>query len=161
MPSEPHRSISVDRHFMLVEDLLRGREHDRHSLAARLGIKPAMAHRLMKAALRLPGVVERQDGRRRVIKMDLTAIAPVPSYPTAVAACFGSSLWPLFEGSSYREGIALHAEPAGEGIVNRLPGEGAAPARVRPDSVADVHEGDHERKDALVVALAGPSLCQR
>ena len=37
--------------------------------------------------------------------MDLSAIAPVPSYPTAVAACFGSSLWPLFEGSSYREGI--------------------------------------------------------
>ena len=105
MPSEPHRSASVDRHFLLVEDLLRGREHDRHSLAARLGIKPAMAHRLMKAALRLPGVVEHQDGRRRTIRMDRTAIAPAPSYPTAVAACFGSSLWPLFEGSSYQEGV--------------------------------------------------------
>jgi hypothetical protein len=105
MPSEPHRSASVDRHFLLVEDLLRGREHDRHTLAARLGIQPAMAHRLMTAALRLPGVVERQDRRRRTIKMDLAAIAPVPSYPTAVAACFGSSLWPLFEGSTYREGI--------------------------------------------------------
>lgn len=92
---------------MLVEDLLRGREHDRHTLAARLGIKPAMAHRLMTAALRLPGVVERQDGRRRTIKMDLAAIAPVPSYPTAVAACFGSSLWPLFEGSNYKEGIRV------------------------------------------------------
>ena len=105
MTPEPHRSASVDRHFLLVEDLLRGKEHDRHSLAARLGIKPAMAHRLMQAALRLPGVVERQDGRRRTIKMDLAAIAPAPSYPTAVAACLGSSLWPLFEGSSYREGI--------------------------------------------------------
>ena len=107
MPKEPHRSVSVDRHFMLVDDLLRGREHDRHTLAARLGIKPAMAHRLMTAALRLPGVVERQHGRRRTIKMDLAAIAPSPSYPTAVAACFGSSLWPLFEGSNYREGIRV------------------------------------------------------
>jgi predicted DNA-binding transcriptional regulator YafY len=103
--SEPHRSASVDRHFLLVEDLLRGRQHDRHSLAARLGIKPAMAHRLMKAALRLPGVSEHREGRRRTIKMDLAAIAPAPSYPTAVAACFGASLWPLFEGSTYERGI--------------------------------------------------------
>ena len=107
MPSEPRRSASVDRHFLLVGDLLRGREHDRHSLSARLRIKPAMAHRLMKAALSLPGVVERQDGRRRLIKMDLSAIAPAPSFPTAVAACFGSSLWPLFEGSNYKEGIRV------------------------------------------------------
>jgi predicted DNA-binding transcriptional regulator YafY len=104
-PSDPHRSASVDRHFLLVDDLLRGREHDRHSLAERLGIKPAMAHRLMKAALRLPGVTEHRDGRRRTIKMDLAAIAPAPSYPTAVAACFGASLWPLFEGSTYERGI--------------------------------------------------------
>jgi len=66
-----------------------------------------MAHRLMKAALNLPGVVERQDGRRRLIKMDLSAIVPAPSFPTAVAACFGSSLWPLFEGSNYKEGIRV------------------------------------------------------
>jgi predicted DNA-binding transcriptional regulator YafY len=37
--------------------------------------------------------------------MDLAAIAPAPSYPTAVAACFGASLWPLFEGSTYERGI--------------------------------------------------------
>jgi proteasome accessory factor B len=105
MRTEGRRSVSVDRHFLLFEDLLKGREHDRHSLAARLGVKPAMAHKLLKAALRLPGVVPKQEGRRLIIRMDRTAIAPVPSYATAVAACFGSSLWPLFEGSSYREGI--------------------------------------------------------
>jgi len=104
-PSDPHRSASVDRHFLLVEDLLRGKEHDRHSLAKRLDIKPAMAHRLMNAALRLPGVTEHRDGRRRTIKMDLAAVAPAPPYPTAVAACFGASLWPLFEGSTYERGI--------------------------------------------------------
>jgi hypothetical protein len=105
MPSERRRSASIDRHFLLVEDLLRGREHDKHGLAERLGIKPPMAHKLMNAALRLPGVVERRDGHRRTIRMDLSAIASAPSYPTAVAACFGSSLWPLFEGSNYQEGI--------------------------------------------------------
>jgi predicted DNA-binding transcriptional regulator YafY len=101
------RSASVDRHFLLVEDLLRGREHDRHSLAERLGVKPAMADRLMKAVLRLPGVHEHKQGRRRTIKMDLASLAPAPPppYPTAVAACFGASLWPLFEGSTYERGI--------------------------------------------------------
>lgn len=101
------RSASVDRHFLLVEDLLRGREHDRHSLAERLGVQPAMADRLMKAVLRLPGVHEHKEGRRRFIKMDLASLAPAPPppYPTAVAACFGASLWPLFHGSSYEQGI--------------------------------------------------------
>jgi hypothetical protein len=105
MPSARPRSASVDRHFLLFEDLLRGREHDRHTLAARLGVKPAMAHKLLKAALRLPGVVSKQEGRRLTIRLDTSAIAPAPSYATAVAACFGSSLWPLFEGSTYREGV--------------------------------------------------------
>ena len=65
-----------------------------------------MADRLMNAALRLPAVVERREGRQRKIRMDITAIAPAPSTShRRVAACFGSSLWPLFEGSSYKEGI--------------------------------------------------------
>jgi len=101
------RSASVDRHFLLVGDLLRGREHDRHSLAERLGVKPAMADRLMKAVLSLPGVHEHKQGRRRTVKMDLASLAPAPPppYPTAVAACFGASLWPLFNGSTYEQGI--------------------------------------------------------
>lgn len=101
------RSASVDRHFLLVADLLRGREHDRHSIAERLGIQPAMADRLMKAVLELPGVQEHKEGRRRFIKMDLASLAPAPPppYPTAVAACFGASLWPLFHGSTYEQGI--------------------------------------------------------
>jgi hypothetical protein len=105
MPSATRRSASVDRHFLLFEDLLRGREHDRHSLAARLGVKPPMADKLMNAAARLPGVVDKRDGRRRTIKMDPSRLASPPTYPTAVAACFGSSLWPLFEGTTYKEGI--------------------------------------------------------
>ncbi len=99
------RSASIDRHFLLAKDLLRGRTHDRQSLARRLGVRPAMADRLIKAALELPGARERREGRHRLIYMDVTSLAPVPSYPTAVAACFGASLWPLFRGSSYQDGI--------------------------------------------------------
>jgi len=46
MSTEPRRSQSVNRHLTLVADLLRGREHDRQSLAKRLGVQPAMADRL-------------------------------------------------------------------------------------------------------------------
>jgi predicted DNA-binding transcriptional regulator YafY len=106
MNSESRRSASVTRHLLLAADLLRGRTHDRHSLAARLGVRPAMADRLINAAVeQLPGVVEWRDGKQRKIRMDRTAVTPEPSYPTAVAACFGASLWPLFEGTSYQAGI--------------------------------------------------------
>jgi predicted DNA-binding transcriptional regulator YafY len=65
-----------------------------------------MADRLINAAVdQLPGVVEWREGKQRKVRMDLAALAPEPSYPTAVAACFGASLWPLFEGSSYQAGI--------------------------------------------------------
>jgi hypothetical protein len=109
-PSEPGRSASIRRHFLLVADLLRGHSHDRHSLAKRLGIRPAMADRLMTAvALTLPGVREVREGRKRLVRMDVASVlasaAPAPTYPTAVAACFGASLWPLFRGSTYEVGI--------------------------------------------------------
>jgi hypothetical protein len=113
LTSEPRRSASIRRHFVLVADLLSGRSHDRHSLAKRLGIRPAMADRLMKAAAEtLPGVREERQGRQRILRMDVASLiaaqraeARTPSYPTAVAACFGASLWPLFRGSSYQAGI--------------------------------------------------------
>ena len=60
----------------------------------------------MKAALEhVPGVVEVGNGKQRKVRMDPGAFAPPPPYPTAVAACFGSSLWPLFEGTTYAGGI--------------------------------------------------------
>ena len=106
MTSEARRSASIDRHFQFVADLLKGREHDRHSLARRLGIQPAMADRLMNAAVEhVPHVVERREGKRRVVRMSTPKAVTEPTYPVAVAACFGASLWPLFEGSSYQAGI--------------------------------------------------------
>jgi predicted DNA-binding transcriptional regulator YafY len=106
MTSEARRSASIDRHFQFVADLLKGREHDRHSLARRLGIQPAMADRLMNAAVEhVPHVVERREGKRRVVRMNTPKAVTEPTYPVAVAACFGASLWPLFEGSSYQAGI--------------------------------------------------------
>jgi len=106
MTSEAHRSASIARHFKLVADLMKGREHDRHSLAARLHIKPAMADRLLNAAIEhVPGVTERREGKQRKIRMSTPAIGGEPSFPTAVAACFGASLWRLFEGTTYEQGI--------------------------------------------------------
>jgi hypothetical protein len=104
--TESRRSASIARHFALCADLLSGREHDRMSLAVRLGIRPAMADRLIRAAIEhLPGVLERRDGKHRKIRMEAGMHTPAPEYPTAVAACFGASLWPLFRGSSYEAGI--------------------------------------------------------
>jgi predicted DNA-binding transcriptional regulator YafY len=104
--TEPRRSASIARHLALCADLLSGREHDRHSLATRLGVRPAMADRLIRAALeQLPGVSERRDGKQRKIRMEAGSRTAAPEYPTAVAACFGASLWPLFRGSSYEAGI--------------------------------------------------------
>jgi predicted DNA-binding transcriptional regulator YafY len=106
MGVESRRSASIDRHLLLVADLLRGVTHDRHSLAKRLGVRAAMADRLIKAALRsLPAVTEHREGRRRLIRLEVASLTPTPTYPTAVAACFGASLWPLFDGSSYQAGI--------------------------------------------------------
>jgi predicted DNA-binding transcriptional regulator YafY len=106
MTSETGRSASIDRHFLFVADLLKGKEHDRHSLAKRLGIQPPMADRLMNAAVEhLPQVVERREGKRRVVRMAAPTTVAEPSYGMAVAACFGASLWPLFEGSNYQAGI--------------------------------------------------------
>jgi predicted DNA-binding transcriptional regulator YafY len=103
---ESRRSVSIARHFTLCADLLSGEEHDRQTLAARLGIRPAMADRLIRAALaELPGVSERRHGKQRKIRMEAGSRTAAPEYPTAVAACFGASLWPLFRGSSYEAGI--------------------------------------------------------
>jgi predicted DNA-binding transcriptional regulator YafY len=103
---ESRRSVSIARHLTLCADLLSGREHDRQTLAARLGVRPAMADRLIRAAIaELPGVSERRHGKQRKIRMDAGSRTAAPEYPTAVAACFGASLWPLFRGSSYEAGI--------------------------------------------------------
>lgn len=100
------RSASIARHFVFAADLFQGREHDRHSLAKRLQVRPAMADRLLNAAAALlPGVQERRVGKRRLVRMNVPAQSAEPGYATAVAACFGSSLWPLFEGSTYQTGI--------------------------------------------------------
>jgi predicted DNA-binding transcriptional regulator YafY len=106
MNSESRRSAGIARHFLFAADLLKGREHDRHSLAKRLAVGHATADRLLKAAVRhLPGVIEQREGKTRKVRMTVPTVASEPRYATAVAACFGASLWPLFEGSTYAEGI--------------------------------------------------------
>jgi hypothetical protein len=90
----------------LVADLMKGREHDRHSVAKLLSVKPAMAARLLMAAVdHLPAVKVRTEGKKRLVKMELPTAEAAPPYAVAVAACFGGSVWPLFRGSTYEKGI--------------------------------------------------------
>lgn len=106
MSKDGGRFTSIARHFRFVGALLRGRELERQALAELVGVKPPMADRLITAAkAHLPRVKVRRKGKSTLIRMDMPVSAEPPSYPVAVAACFGASLWPLFEGSNYQSGI--------------------------------------------------------
>jgi predicted DNA-binding transcriptional regulator YafY len=105
MSSEDSRNSSIARPYKLLADLLKGREHDRHSVAKLLGVKPAMANRHIKAALEYLPLSSRTEGRKRLIRWTASSAMSAPSYATAVAACFGASVWPLFRGSTYEVGI--------------------------------------------------------
>jgi hypothetical protein len=99
--SEAGRLTRLTRIVELIEDLLQGKEHDRRSVAARLGLKLAAADRQLAAVAGLRGVVSERRGRNRIFKFDRLALLDAPTLPTAIAACFGASLAPLFAGTAY------------------------------------------------------------
>lgn len=109
MSSETERTrlSHLCRVFLLVDDLLGGRAHDRDSIAERLMIKPASADRLIRAIIKRVHPIEcRIVNRKRTISLApvSTTRARVP-VSVLVAACFGASLAPLFSGSTYEAGI--------------------------------------------------------
>lgn len=96
------RFASLKRTLGVAGELLQGRQHDRHSVAALGGVQPAAADRQLRALERfLPGVAHRKHGHRRVYSFDLDSLRPPPDFSTVIAACFGASLAPLFSGSGY------------------------------------------------------------
>ncbi|MFL5348694.1 MAG: helix-turn-helix transcriptional regulator [Hyalangium sp.] len=99
--SEQGRLTRLNRTVQLIEDLLLGKEHDRRTVGARLGLKLAAADRQLAAVAGLRGVVSERKGRNRVYRFDRTALLEGPKLPTAIAACFGASLAPLFAGTTY------------------------------------------------------------
>jgi predicted DNA-binding transcriptional regulator YafY len=86
-------------------DLLRGRVHDRHTIAESLEVAVAAADRYLHGLTRVPGMVASREGRRLTIRFDVTEVVPRPSHAAAVAACWAGGLSDVFAGSEYEVGV--------------------------------------------------------
>lgn len=94
------------RPLVVLADLLVGKEHNRHTIQNKLGVRPAAADEILNLLVdHAPGVVAERRGRSRWIRFDAGKIAQPPEHPVAVAACFGASLAGLFEGTDYDVGM--------------------------------------------------------
>jgi predicted DNA-binding transcriptional regulator YafY len=103
--AEAGRNSSLQRTARLLDDLIRGNEHDRNTAAALLGLAPAAADRQLKAVSTVTGVEVGRKTNRRVYRFEPAALMKPPSQATVIATCFGSSLWRLFDGTAYEQGM--------------------------------------------------------
>jgi len=89
----------------VVAELLNGKTLDWQAIAQLAGVKRAAAERLLRAiAMTLPVEARKVRGRRAVTLKQRTH-PKAPSITTAVAACIGASVAPLFAGSAYEGGL--------------------------------------------------------
>ena len=102
MAGEATRTQGIGRTVRLIAELLAGKAHTRATAAKLLGIRaPAAARQLDAIEAHLPGiVVEDTRGGRRYSFRRADGGKPV-SLGAAIAACFGASIAPLFEGTRY------------------------------------------------------------
>lgn len=117
MPGESTRTQGIARTVRLIADLLAGRSHTRASAARLLQLQPPAAARQLEAIeAHLPGIVskDRRGGRRYSFDRSITA-EPSVSLGAAISACFGASLAPLFEGTTY----AIDMRDATKRIVDK------------------------------------------
>jgi predicted DNA-binding transcriptional regulator YafY len=106
MTNEPTRNAGLDRTLRLVADLLSGRPHDRHSAAKLLSVKEAAAARQLQAiADRVPGMEWDHSRRPKALRFVRSQISSAPDFSSAIAACFGLTLAPLFEGTAQQSGM--------------------------------------------------------
>jgi hypothetical protein len=80
---------------------MRGDELDRESVARMGNVKLATADRQIAGLAKCPGVIEAKRGRRKVLRFDPLTCSSPPTFAEVVAACFGTSLSRVFEGSAY------------------------------------------------------------
>src|SRR5438128_12008771 len=102
------RLSSIQRTARLVSALLSGRDLTRAAAAALIGVRAAAVDRQLEAIGRhLPLVREKKRGKVHV-RIDRSRMAGgrerIP-IATTIAACVGSSLAKLFEGTSYEAGM--------------------------------------------------------
>ena len=106
MSGEESRNESTRRPLRLAADLLSGKVHSRVSAAKLLGIGETAAYRQLGViAEELPGMAWDDATSPRSLSFDRTKLANPPDYLAAVAACFGLSLAPLFEGAHQEGGM--------------------------------------------------------
>jgi predicted DNA-binding transcriptional regulator YafY len=99
------RYKSLDRTVDVLTALMRGDELDRASIARMGKVKLATADRQIAVLAKCPGVVEAKRGRRKVLRFDPSTCSPPPAFPEVVAACLGTSLSRVFEGSAYERSM--------------------------------------------------------
>lgn len=113
-----HTGTQMLRCYQFVAALLAGRQLDRRTIAALLGVREAAADAHLKAlvAAKLPGVRVDRHRNRRIVSWRAGEQATPASIQLAVAACFGASVGKLFQGTPY----AALLQQARDGIVGRL-----------------------------------------
>lgn len=101
MTQRAARYKSLDRTVDVLAALMRGEELDRASIAQMGHVELATADRQIVALAKCPGIVQARRGRKKVLRFDPESCSPAPSFPEVVAACLGTSLSRVFEGSAY------------------------------------------------------------
>ncbi len=101
--SERGRLSAIGRTVGLVADLLSGKEFNAQSAAKKLGVEVAAASRQLQALEALPGVTRDRDRKAHVWRYSQAAASL--GYEKVIAACLGSSLAPVFAGTTYHEGF--------------------------------------------------------
>src|SRR4051794_22553661 len=91
----------ISRTVSLVQRLLSGETLDADTAATVLGLKRPAADRQLKALAAIRGVVVERGSRPKRYTFDRFSLGDQPSFPTAIAACFGATLAPLFAGTTY------------------------------------------------------------
>src|SRR5215216_889837 len=98
----PRRAEGQTQLLHVLSDMMRGKVHDRHSIAKRCGIQPRAADR------RLRLLVEQIDGVKEVpgtTPKQIRFEGDAPRFPAVVAACVASSLGRMFAGSAHEQNM--------------------------------------------------------
>ncbi|MCA3012924.1 MAG: WYL domain-containing protein [Myxococcaceae bacterium] len=109
------RLSGIRRTVSLISDLMSGKTLNARTAAERLGVKGPAAARQLRAIEELPGVARTTDGKAHT--WDFTPPASTLGYDKVIAACFGSSMAPAFDGTTYRQGF----EAVRQWLIDRSP----------------------------------------
>ena len=81
------------------------RDSTRRSIAELRGLQPSGADRLIPQLCKFPGVEKKRIGREVTLVFNADAAQPAPSDSALVAACLGTSLSRVFDGSAYEQAM--------------------------------------------------------